>query len=477
MNLKYSLLTAERASAPGVERLGAVQGPAGNGSPCPPNNTAKRVYDAFLSFVGLVLLSPLFLLIALLVKLADGGPVFYRQKRIGQYGFPFFILKFRTMVPGAEKLGLSITSNGDWRITRVGRFLRKTKLDEVPQLWNVLCGEMSLVGPRPEVPRYVELYTPEQRVILRYKPGITDLASLRFREEESLLRAGEAAEQFYVEQCVPRKLQLNEEYARKANLLTDTWIILQTLCPYWVGVLGLYAFILAGSFWLSCALITNFHVTGRQFVQQLPLVTGLQLICLLARRQCRGLLCYFGLSELWEISMGLLQAALMLIAFYLVAGGGSLPRPNVILTNLCVSLVLLAEFRVLLRRWRERAESELPSADVPVRVGIIGAGSLGTQLARCLITQKHLGRVPVAFFDDDFAKWNKQIHEVPVVGMPECLLQGWCEKLDEIAIALPNASPERLQQIDQFVTRTGLKFYALEWPWPARTEAKPPRPE
>jgi hypothetical protein len=326
------------------------------------------------------------------------------------------------------------------------------------------------------VPRYVELYTPEQRAILRFKPGITDLASLRFREEESLLHSGEAAERFYVEQCVPRKLQLNQEYARKANLLTDTWIILQTLCPYWVGVLGMYAFILGGSFWLSCALVNNFQLTGRQFAQQFPLVTGLQLICLLARRQCRGLICYFGLSELSQISIGLLQSALMLIGFWLVAGG-ALPRPNLVLTNLCVSLVLLGGFRVLLRLWREHAESELPTTDVPVRVGIIGAGSLGAQLARCLLSQKNLGRVPVAFFDDDFAKWQKHVHEVPVVGMPECLLQGWSDKLDEVAIALPNAPSERLEQICQCLTTTGIKFYALDWPWPAATDPKPTRPQ
>jgi FlaA1/EpsC-like NDP-sugar epimerase len=162
----------------------------------------------------------------------------------------------------------------------------------------------------------------------------------------------------------------------------------------------------------------------------------------------------------------------MLIGFWLVAGG-ALPRPNVILTDLSVSLVLLGGFRLLLRMWRERTESELPlTASLPVRVGIIGASSLGAQLAQCLLTQKHLGRVPVAFFDDDFVKWQKHVHQVPVVGMPECLLQGWTDKLDEVAIALPNASPARLQQIYQFLSGTGLKIYSLEWPWPARTDQK-----
>src|SRR3954468_9190009 len=132
---------------------------------------AKRLYDVILSGVGLALLSPLLLLIAVLIKIADGGDVFYRQLRIGLHGRPFRICKFRTMVSAAEQAGPSVTRRGDARITWIGRILRKTKLDELPQLWNVLRGEMSLVGPRPEVPRYVEHYTPEQRDILRCKPG------------------------------------------------------------------------------------------------------------------------------------------------------------------------------------------------------------------------------------------------------------------------------------------------------------------
>jgi len=412
-------------------------------------------------------------LIALLVKLADGGRVFFRQRRIGQHGVPFFIIKFRTMVPDADKRGLSITSSGDRRITRVGRLLRRTKLDELPQLWNVLRGEMSLVGPRPEVPRYVELYTPEQRAILNYKPGITDLASLRFRDEESLLHAGEAAEQFYIEQCVPRKVELNQEYARHANLLTDTWIILQTLCPYWVGVMGIYAFILSASFGVSYALVSNFDASAwRPFGQQLPLVVGLQLICLLARRQCKGLLCYFGLSELGQTSIGLAQAALMLTGFWL-AGRSTFAGPNVIITDLCTSLLFIAGFRVLLRLWRERTESDLPqTTSLPVRVGIVGAGSLGVQLARCLLAQRKFGRVPVAFFDDDFAKWQKQIHQIPVVGMPECLAQGWTEKLDDVIIALPEASAARLQKIYEFLAGTRLKVYTLASLWPGRPVEK-----
>jgi lipopolysaccharide/colanic/teichoic acid biosynthesis glycosyltransferase len=454
------------ASAEG-SALGAFSGRTAAGL------TAKRLYDLFFASLGLILLSPLLFLIALAIKLADGGPVFYRQRRIGQEGIPFFIWKFRTMIPGADACGPAVTSNGDLRVTPIGRLLRRTKLDELPQLWNVLRGEMSLVGPRPEVARYVQHYTREQRGILKYKPGITDLASLRFRDEESLLQSSAAMEQFYIAQCLPRKLQLNQEYARKANLLTDTWIILQTICPYWAGVLGVYALILGASFWFSYQLVANFGLSDsawQQFFGQLPLVVGLQLICLLGRRQCHGLLCYFGLPELWQVTLGLFQATVLLFGLSLVTPY-ALPQKNMLLIDFGTSLLFLNGFRILLRLWRERTEGELPEIAGPQRrVGIIGAGTVGARLALYLNTQKTLGRVAVVFFDDDFTKWQKRIHEVPVAGMPECLLEGWSDKLDEVAIALPGASPARLAQLQQLFQGTQLKVYSLQWPLPPWTE-------
>ena len=196
------------------------------------NPTAKRLYDLCFATLGLLVLGVPLLLIACAVKLSDFGPVFFKQQRVGQRGRLFWIWKFRSMVVNADRLGLSVTRDRDPRITRVGRMLRKTKLDELPQLWNVFRGDMSFVGPRPEVPRYVERYTTAQREILKLKPGITDLATLEFRDEESLLAAAGDVETFYVEHCVPRKIELNLLYAAKASLWQDTLIILQTLCPW-----------------------------------------------------------------------------------------------------------------------------------------------------------------------------------------------------------------------------------------------------
>lgn len=200
----------------------------------------KRVFDILCASIGVVALSPAGIVIALAIKLSDGGPVFFRQQRVGQGGKLFHILKFRSMVVGAEKLGPGVTREGDRRITKIGRFLRKTKLDELPQLWNVLIGDMGMVGPRPEVPRYVENYTAEQRIVLSLKPGITDLATIEFRNEEELLGRSAGAkeqdtEEFYVGYCVPRKIELNLAYAARANVWEDIKIILRTLLALQAG--------------------------------------------------------------------------------------------------------------------------------------------------------------------------------------------------------------------------------------------------
>jgi lipopolysaccharide/colanic/teichoic acid biosynthesis glycosyltransferase len=189
---------------------------------------AKRALDLVASLVGSLLLLPLFVVVALVVA-SDGGPVFYRQQRVGRHGVPFRIWKFRTMVVDADRAGPALTAHGDPRITRVGHWLRRTKLDELPQLFNVIAGEMSLVGPRPEVPRYVALYTPAQRAVLALRPGITDPASLHYVDESALLAAADNPERLYVEQLMPDKIRRNLEYAAEAGLARDVWLILCTI--------------------------------------------------------------------------------------------------------------------------------------------------------------------------------------------------------------------------------------------------------
>lgn len=198
--------------------------------------TAKRIFDLIFTVPGLIVLLPFFVLIALWIKLDSKGPVFYLQERVGRYGETFKIYKFRTMVKNADKIGGAITIGNDPRITKVGRFLRKYKIDELPQLINVLKGEMSLVGPRPEVIKYVNIYTSEQREVLNLIPGITDPASIKYRNENILLAASrdtyEASydpEQVYIQEIMPDKIRINLEYASRATIFTDFKVVVKTI--------------------------------------------------------------------------------------------------------------------------------------------------------------------------------------------------------------------------------------------------------
>ena len=189
----------------------------------------KRLFDVVASGIGLIVLSPLFLLLAVAVKVDSKGTVYFRQIRVGKDGREFDILKFRTMITDAEKRGLQITVGTDARITRVGRILRKIKLDELPQLINVFIGEMSLVGPRPEVPKYVAMYTEEQRQVLIVRPGITDLASVKFRNESEILASCDDPEDTYIHEIMPGKLRINLDYCKKVSPLSDVGLIFYTI--------------------------------------------------------------------------------------------------------------------------------------------------------------------------------------------------------------------------------------------------------
>lgn len=196
----------------------------------------KRTLDILFSFLGLLFLLPLFALISLLIKVTSSGPIFFSQERVGRLGRRFKILKFRTMVPDSEGSGPPITRADDERITRIGRFLRRTKLDELPQLWNVLKGEMSLVGPRPEVPCYIENLQQQEREILKLRPGLTGESTLIFRWEERLLaRLGpDEVERYYKEEILPRKIDLSLAYMKNISLRRDLLILLFTFFSLFV---------------------------------------------------------------------------------------------------------------------------------------------------------------------------------------------------------------------------------------------------
>ena len=189
----------------------------------------KRLMDIVISGGALAVIWPVLLLVALAIKIDDPGPVFYRQVRVGRGGKTFRIFKFRTMVVDADKKGLAITVGRDNRITRVGAILRKTKLDELAQLINVFVGEMSFVGPRPEVQKYVDMYTPYQRQVLLVRPGITDYASIAYRNENDMLAGAEDPERMYIDVIMPDKIELNMKYLREISPVADIRLILGTI--------------------------------------------------------------------------------------------------------------------------------------------------------------------------------------------------------------------------------------------------------
>ena len=193
----------------------------------------KRVFDILASGVGLLLLSPLFLLVAVWIKLDSPGPVFYRQVRVGRYNRDFRIFKFRSMRVGSDKGSLVTIGGRDPRVTRSGYFIRKFKIDELPQLINVFIGDMSLVGPRPEVRHYVDYWTKEQLHVLDVRPGITDPASIKFRNENELLEKADDPEKYYIEVIMQEKLRLYLEYVEKQSFWYDLKLIFQT---FWVIV-------------------------------------------------------------------------------------------------------------------------------------------------------------------------------------------------------------------------------------------------
>lgn len=188
----------------------------------------KRLFDLVLAISGIMFLLPLFIIISILIKLDSEGDIIFKQIRVTKNGKEFKIFKFRTMKINTEKQG-QITVGADSRITIIGKFLRKTKLDELPQLFNIVLGDMSFVGPRPEVPKYVNMYTEKQREILKVRAGITDYASIYFSNESEILGKQKEPERFYIEKIMPYKIELNKKYIQEAGLITDIKIIFLTV--------------------------------------------------------------------------------------------------------------------------------------------------------------------------------------------------------------------------------------------------------
>ena len=451
----------------------------------------KRLFDIFASALGLIALSPLLLLIAAGVKLQDGGPVLFSGKRVGKDGRIFRLYKFRSMVTGADRTGAGVTVSGDKRITKLGRLLRNTKLDELPQLLNVLKGDMSFVGPRPEDPRYVAKYTDEQRQLLNIPPGITSPASLTYRSEESLL-AGENSLDLYDKVILPRKLLIELGYLRRRSLWSDIDLILQTLRglkskkendsanskrfieridnamptdlrTFLLGIRNRHLFVLdlvIFSMTPILALVLRLNGPAEFEIYLRPLLIYTLILLL-----CKPLLCWAAqlydrfwpyasgdaLKSLAKAALGMMFMELILayaVLYPFILPTHGLPRSVPVISAL-LTMLLAGSSRLSVRLLFELANQR--TENIPAKpVVIAGAGEAGTMVVKALKMNPEVALRAVAFVDDDPRKLGARIHGVPVVGslsdLPNVIMEHGAQ---EVIIAMPSASGDTIAELER----------------------------
>src|SRR5574337_936679 len=388
---------------------------------------AKRLFDLLLALIGLALFWPLLLLIALLIKLDSHGSVFFHQERIGKDGQPFQILKFRTMLDGADRLGPRITQKRDPRITRIGQVLRWFKLDELPQLLNVLKGDMSFIGPRPEDPYFVSLYTEEERVVLSVRPGIVGPSQIIGRDELELFPEGVDTEQYYMTRILPEKLQRDLQYVQCASLWYDMTLLIGGIAA---TVLGSFKFnyvrlnrekvsflvldtsLSLGAYLLAFGLMFDWTIT----YQAIPYLTLACISIVLFRPPCfvyfglyQNILKYLGTTEFTVAVKAVTLGSTLISANLFLFGFGSHSRA-VLAIDWMLLVILLFGYRLCLKARAEHgSRPRIPTL-------IVGVTNMGEELTRELIRNPSLPYMPVAFLDNDPLKWGALIHGVPVKG-------------------------------------------------------------
>jgi FlaA1/EpsC-like NDP-sugar epimerase/lipopolysaccharide/colanic/teichoic acid biosynthesis glycosyltransferase len=442
----------------------------------------KRMFDVACAAVGLLICGPFFVLVSILIKIDSTGPVFFRQVRMGRGFQRFSIWKFRTMVQDAPDKGGTITIGQDLRMTRLGRVLRAYKIDELPQLINVLRGEMSLVGPRPEVPIYVELFKKEYEEILTVRPGLTDLGSLKFIHESDLLEDAADPEEEYRRRFLPEKIRLAKIYIEHASFLFDLAVIAQTLL-YLIGVrlavcelpepqqsakqagqrygdkvkslilrwrrplvviLDLSLIMLANylAFWLRFDGDIPVEEEGL-FLRMLPWLVVIRGVAFSAFRLNEGLWRYTSIWDFKCIVSGVFTSS---VAFYCLVDFGfgltEYPRAIFIIDSLLL-VGFLVGVRLPSRLFREQVVGKRKR-----KVLIYGAGDLGESLVREMKSTPAIRYEPIGFIDDDSSLFGQRIHGIQVLGTRQHLARIIpAAKPDEIILALPNGKPGHLREI------------------------------
>ncbi|GAB4536598.1 MAG: hypothetical protein Kow0063_22310 [Anaerolineae bacterium] len=440
----------------------------------------RRLIDIVVALGALVLLGPILPLIALSVKFSSPGPVFYRARRVGKGGQEFVLFKFRTMVAGADRQGPHVTVSDDARVTRSGRWLRAHRLDEIPQLWNVLKGEMSLVGPRPEAPTYAAHYTPEQRRILEVRPGITGPVQIAFRNEGERLAGATNPEHTYLYEIMPAKLKMDLAYLERRTLLSDLIILLRTLRIYVGGRILAISDLISFSLAYVLAFAIRFDNTTYSINEQLGLywpvffpILVIKLIVFERMGLYHRLWRYASVRELLSIVVAVVFSSTLSGAFILVMWiwpWGStfvtgFPR-SIIAIDAMLTLLLAGGVRFFMR-WRHEmdstaAQSASHSSPAVRRVLVVGAGDAGAMAVREMQRNPQLGYQPVGFVDDDPDKQGLSIYGVPVVGtlgdLPGCVSR---LSVSEVFIAIPSAPGSAVRRVFNLAQGAGVQVRTL----------------
>jgi FlaA1/EpsC-like NDP-sugar epimerase/lipopolysaccharide/colanic/teichoic acid biosynthesis glycosyltransferase len=425
----------------------------------------------------LALASPLFVVVAILIKLDSRGGVFFRQWRVGRRMKPFRILKFRTMVEGAQNQGPSVTVLDDSRITRLGRVLRAYHLDELPNLVNVLVGDMSLVGPRPEVIEYLPFYPPHARRIFEVRPGLTDLTTLQFRNEAEILALSDDPERAYVEEILPEKLRLSLSYLQNRSFRYDVEILLRTAAsilgdtqhpksvarvggwllshrrPFILFLhLGMFALSFVFSFLLRFDLVVPEEMLTLLWTT-LPVLLLVRALAFARYHLYEGLWRYVGIWDVVGLTKAVTLSSVVFAAVVMLTFGHGFPR-SILVTDWLICLALCAGVRMAMRVSREAAHSTPRGGRVAL---IVGAADAGEILVREIERSRVLDYDLVGFVDDDPALQGHRIHGLPVLGYLDELPNICARKaVAEVLIAIPSAGPQVHQRVIRLCMKAGV---------------------
>lgn len=397
----------------------------------PVGELAKHCLDFALALGGVICLLPLLIAVAVLIKFDTPGPVFFRQKRVGRHGRTFLIFKFRTMVDGAYLMGSRLTVKRDPRVTRLGKFLRWSKLDELPQLFNVLSGDMNLIGPRPEDPHFVAYYTPTQRQVLCVRPGIVGPSQIQGRNEvEDYPEGIMDTETYYREHILPPKLARDLEYVLNTTFWGDLKLL---VLGVWITVRGAFraeylwnrrrraammaldVALIAISYVLACLIRFDFSWhAGDITLRALVLMLLLRPPMLMYFGSYHVILSYFGLWDMFALFKAVSAGSLLVAALTYFVGLQSHPR-SVFVIDWALLLSLLVGSRYALRAWARRHPRQ---GQARAKAIVVGAGSGGEQLLRSLVEDPSTSYRAIGFIDEAQERWGSRIHGVKVLGGP-----------------------------------------------------------